>query len=310
MLVLRLVVDVPYAKKKLLAATVLPARAGPVNACIKATKMPREFSRRSRPLQDGLKSEEFRNICLFLFPSVLDAVTDSKSKKVFAYMAYVGRLYYNSQEEFENHDSERRRVVRVRFLELIQEAFGRDIMGYNFHLLTHLEMLRAHGPLPETSAIPFEGSYSPLRKAFAPGTAGIPAQIMRGLLLRLCKGHSCVKGLRVAPQSDSTRKRDDSLLYRYHATSSSYSFYRVVRVEANGDHVAHHVITDKTTFGVPQHPDHTLTWDKVGAYRFVSLSPLEPIAAPLSSFTGKAILVQVRSGKYILSIPSAVLREQ
>ena len=52
-----------------------------------------------------------------------------------------------------------------------EKAYGRTAGSYNYHVVSaHLREIRAHGPLTQYSAYPFEGSYSELRRSFAAGT--------------------------------------------------------------------------------------------------------------------------------------------
>ena len=276
---LRLCVVVPYKQKKVSKSKIKRAKCAAVDAVLMGQKVPTEFSRRVRPLQDGLKSEEYRNMGLFFFPAVVEALEhDHSGQKLFAHLGYLMRLYYCTEGDSDRYQ-DLRRVVREDLLRLVELSFGRDVMSYNLHLVTHLEDVLAHGPLAASSAIPFEGSYADLRRSFTPGTPGIPGQILSGMLIRLSKGHSCEKPLRVTPKSKATQKTDDSLLYRYNESCDSYSFYRVQKIAENGDMVAREVMTAPAKFGFRINLD----WSKVGVFEFLFLHPYDNITVCLRS---------------------------
>ena len=113
----------------------------------------------------------------------------------------------------------------------------------------------------------FERSYAPMRQNFVSGTAAIPKQILRGMLSRLAKGHTCVAKLHVRPKAAATTKVDDSLLYRYYPQNRHHSFYSVEAVAENGDVVTREILTQPTNFGVA----NGLNWSRVGAYSIKSL---------------------------------------
>ncbi len=55
-------------------------------------RVPFEFSRRTRPLDDGLKAEEYRNLALFFFPILLEELTDSLARKVRHCLTRISRI--------------------------------------------------------------------------------------------------------------------------------------------------------------------------------------------------------------------------
>ena len=116
---------------------------------MKQQRTPVEFSRRTRALSDGLKAEEFRNLAIFFFPCVMDELREPACKKLLAAMSYLMRMY--NAPDAELAQEQERRKARLRFLQLVKEWMGRDAFSYNFHTFTHLERLRAHGPVSETS---------------------------------------------------------------------------------------------------------------------------------------------------------------
>ena len=55
-----------------------------------------------------------------------------------------------------------------------EAAFGVTAGTYNFHIVaSHIREIRAHGPLTDNTAYPFEGLYADLRRSFVPGTRSI-----------------------------------------------------------------------------------------------------------------------------------------
>ena len=79
----------------------------------------------------------------------MDELREPASKKLLAAMSYLMRMFYAPDDELAPEVE--RRKAKLRFLKLVRETLGRDIFSYNFHSMTHLERLRAHGPVSETS---------------------------------------------------------------------------------------------------------------------------------------------------------------
>ena len=114
------------------------ASPGPITACIREMKVPSEFSRCTRSVSETLKAEELRNLSLFYFPAILDNLPDHHVQTVWAYTAFVMRLYYSSDEEFDNIPKRDRNGFVKSLLSKFVSVFGERATTYNFHLASQL----------------------------------------------------------------------------------------------------------------------------------------------------------------------------
>jgi hypothetical protein len=73
-----------------------------VEAILKATRVPSEFSRRTRELDfPNLKAEEYRNIIIFYFPAVLSLLRTARKERIFfAQFVYFVRALILPENEF------------------------------------------------------------------------------------------------------------------------------------------------------------------------------------------------------------------
>ena len=175
--------DINTKKKQTSVATV---RIKPyeVDKMLCALKVPTEFSRKTRHLRDGMKAEEYRNLSLFFYPVLVARIETKGIRTIWLRFCYLMRLYCASEVEFLQTDSRHRIEIAQDLIKGIFHHYGSVVGTYNLHGLLHLEEIRRHGPLPLTSAIPFEGSFSHVRKAFRPGTPSIPKQIVSEMYVR------------------------------------------------------------------------------------------------------------------------------
>ncbi|PHQ71628.1 MAG: hypothetical protein COB97_01350 [Paracoccus sp.] len=127
---------------------------------------------------------------------------------------------------------------------------------------------------------------------------------MQGLYIRLAKGHSCQKSIRV--KEKMTKKLDDSHLYQFFPQSNTFKFYKVVATPGNEMVEVKKVAVSTTDLGL----GINLDWSKVGVYkfRFYDGSGVTQ-TLPLAGFSGKALRVTTPICKYIMSIPTPVLLE-
>ena len=270
-------------------------------------KVPKEFSRRTRCLSQNMKAEEYRNIILFFFVLILEALIDSNSLplvRLWARMAYLSRCFYGDEEDFEKTTRDIRRQLTEDIIRGTIECFGQGAATYNLHLTHHWPLARAHGPFGTMSSTKFESYFASLRNCFTPGTQNIPAQAMRNCFLKQLKGHACRKEIAVVDVD--TAKSDDTLVYQSRDGERDIDFYNVV--ERDGDYVTvRRVITcDLRVPGCL-----TLEWDKVGVFQFLYFGE-ETIRMPLCELSGKAILVTAGANlnSVIMCVPKNVLREQ
>ena len=299
----RLSIDLPGKRKKTIARQ-QRIKSGEPSKLISACQVPSEFSRRTRALNDGLKAEEYRNIGLFFFPTILGSYKNKGVKKTVALFAYLMRLYYSPDEDFYKTSESHREEIRLRFMRSFIRTFGEDTCTYYFHHVAHLDRIRQIGPLTELSAIPFESMFSVLRRSFCAGTMNIPKQILEAMYLRLAKGHSCTK--RTTVSEHVTAKVDDSLLYVTSETADlRYQFYKVSKREDN-DVTVQELIVTETNFGLEGIVD--LPWRRVGAFQALCYSGTS-VVMPLTAFEGKAVMVKTSRTQYIFSVSLPILQE-
>ena len=142
----------------------------PINRYLLAVRVPSEFSRRTRDISERLKAEEYRNIVLYFFPMILEALADSTGRKIWLRLALLARTYYADDREMERIPSARRIENNVAILPLMDKAFGGISLPYNAHVLfVHAERIRAHGPYATQSAVVYEASYAFIRDSLRGG---------------------------------------------------------------------------------------------------------------------------------------------
>lgn len=292
----------PGAKPK---SSILPrAKTEAASEAIKGNKVPSEFSRRPRPLEDGYKAEDL----LYFFCIVSEAAAAARQPKVaklWLRLGYIMRLYYASEEELATTSETSRTHDITVFLHAFIAGFGKESCTYNVHGLVHLERMRQLGPMFDISAIPFEGMFSVMRRSFRQGCRNVPMQIMETMYTRLSQSHACQRSIKF--RDTATSHSDDTYIYDFSNTSRLFSFYKIVQLLPNDRVKVKELIVQPTDFG---QKTLALSWKKVGAYAFSNIG-LAATARELSSFTGKAIVVQAQSGgKYVFSIPNGVLRER
>ena len=175
-------------------------------------KLPTEFPRRTRGIDIGnWKSQEFRNMILALFPTVIKAILSPACKKVWYLMVYISRALHlpkhlmiqTALTDTLLHDWYRK----------YEAAFSEHNCTYNTHIMTHVLEVRALGPITETSAYPYEDTYGMLKKGFKEGTCSSGKQAMENSLLVAKGGHACKKSLTFRGKEGDTQKRCDSILY-------------------------------------------------------------------------------------------------
>lgn len=293
--------NIPGSKK---ASRVRRIKLDQLDPLITMIKVPCEFSRRSCSLMQPLKAENYRNLALFFFPVILEALQDTKAKQIWARFCYIMRMSYGPTEELHQTPAKEREACQQKFHQTYLQYFGNGPASYNFHLLTHLFSLLVHGPLPERSAVAFESSFAIVRRSFRPGTRNVPKQIMEAMYLRLAKGHTCEKLMTVKPQTAST-KYDDSLLYKFDPETQSYTFKQVVSILGDGLVRVQPCLIAQTSFDMHS----TLKWSRVGCFYFKCYDGDNVTEERLESFSGKAIRVDTKTKKYILAVPPTVLSE-
>ncbi|XP_041926913.1 uncharacterized protein LOC121690429 isoform X2 [Alosa sapidissima] len=131
-------------------------------------KLPREFSRQPRGLQelDRWKATEFRQFLLYTGPVVLRDVLAPTVYKHFLALTVVMSILLNSDDVLRNEYLGYARDLTVYFVEKSEEIYGKTFAVYNVHSLTHLPDNVEHFQcsLNNVSSFPFENYLWTLKK--------------------------------------------------------------------------------------------------------------------------------------------------
>ena len=182
-----------------------------LNSILLKTKSLTRFSRRTRPLDPAnYKAEEYRNLALVYWPAVMRWLP-RESVEVWLLTVYLFRATCLDNDMYSKMDTERLQAAVRQWYRSFESAFGVRNCSYNVHVFSHLLWIREQGPLPETSALPYESHYNLLKRSYRPGTESIGTQAMGNLAAALKYGHKCrnPKILRTR----NTGKTDDRYVY-------------------------------------------------------------------------------------------------
>ena len=181
-----------------------------LNKLLSKIRTPCECSRRARPMHLGYwKSEEWRNLYLFMFPCVLDVVRP-ELQEVWRLTVYILRALMLPDEYYQPTQADMPALVRQWYF-AFKDAFGKYACSYNVHTFLHVLEVRKHGPLTESSAVKYESLYGFLKECFAGGTCSTGKQALQAAYLKYTDRHTCARRLTV--NGKTTSKRDDSLVY-------------------------------------------------------------------------------------------------
>lgn len=173
------------------------SKASDFNALMLKIKLVREFPRRARELDLAvMKASELRNIVLFFFPLVIETIQEGEKERiVWLLLVYMVRSCVLPSDEFNPIPLENVSLACERFYKLYEKLYGQINCTYSTHVVgAHFIEIRHHGPLPMTSAFPFESFYGEMRNSFTPGTQSQLKQIFQKILLKRTIGkHSCEK---------------------------------------------------------------------------------------------------------------------
>jgi hypothetical protein len=92
-----------------------------------------QFANRTKPISQGLKAEESRNIVLFYFKVLVDAMETLPRKILWRQLAFLLRSYAIPQAEFKALNQTHLRKLAIDWLTLFQREFGKEYMTYNIH---------------------------------------------------------------------------------------------------------------------------------------------------------------------------------
>ena len=127
--------------------------------------LPREFSRKGRPLSEveRWKATEFRQFLLYTGPVVLKSNLSTAMYKHFI-LLFMGILCLSSDFLFESYIEYAGEILRL-FVQQFGQFYGEDMIVYNVHVLVHLSQdARSFGVLDNYSSFPFESFLGRLKK--------------------------------------------------------------------------------------------------------------------------------------------------
>ena len=270
------------------------------NIQISKVKVFKEFNRRVRDLDFAVyKGQEYRNLCLFMFPLIVNCFEeDAKEKDMWLYLAYMMRAGVIPNEEYVAISNVVITNCSKNFYSIYQALFGVKNCTYNTHTwASHQKEMRAHGPFTCTSAFPFESFYGELRNSFVPGTVSTLKQIMSNVLLkRAITKHTCTNEIYISEKD--TPMECNSIVYCY--TNQMYTIYKVKSVDQN-ELVCQEL--GKTECSFNETPN--LDWNLVGVFKKGELCE-EEIVITRESVKGKAIVVD----EYLITCSINVLLEK
>ena len=185
---------------------------GELNAILLRSKGLSLFSRRVRRLdQANFKAEEFRNLILAFWPAVMESLPP-EAVRCWMLLVYIVRAVYLPDELLSNGLLEDTYMKAGAWYRSFESTFGPDACSYYIHIFgTHLDKVRVHGPLSETSATIFESHYEKLKRGYKGGTTATGTQALKNLLLSLKSGHVCKRKRKLSLRL--TSKTNDKLVY-------------------------------------------------------------------------------------------------
>ena len=232
------------------------------NALMAKIKVPREFPRRARSLDFAvMKGTEFRNLCLFFFPIILECIPRrSPERKLWLYFAYLLRACTIPSKEFQNLDDDVIEYCSANYYSLYEKTFSCRNCTYNTHVVfSHMEQMRFHGPLTETSAFGFENFYGELRRSFTPGTISPLKQIMGKVYLkRKISYHQCAPNIYLSNYETALESNN----YIYTFVHRQYQIYRIIDIEHEQTVSCKKIKVKTSRFAETP----TLNWKNVGVF--------------------------------------------
>lgn len=262
--------------------------------------VPYEFSRRTKSLDfNVMKGQQFRNICIFFFPIIINCIERSaKERRIWLLFAFMIRSCIVPASEFEQIDIDSISTACYDFYDLYENVFGVINCTYNTHVvISHLLQIRGNSPLTVNSAFGFESFYGEIRNCFVPGTPGPLKQIMSKVLIKRIIGPHCCE-MSIKYSSKNTQMERNNLIYTFN--DNQYKIFEIKEMSEN------HAQCQKINIDV-QKFDETpeLNWSKVGVFKEASVA--EQIHnIPLDSIQGKVIKID----DILITCPNNILREK
>ena len=264
-------------------------------------KSPHEFSRRARELDFAvLKGAEFRNLELFFFPLVLECIEEQhEERKLWLHLAFMMRSCVVPSEEFRYVSLDDVEQSCTKFYKLYEKLFGAGNCSFNTHVVgSHLPEIRAHGPLTETSAFPFESFYGEMKNCFVAGTVSPLKQIFQKVLLKRALSHHCCE-IPIHYSDHETSLENDTLIYVWQY--NRHNMYKIVEILEDGDLICHKIVKSEYEFD-----DVALPWKCVGLYELIEIDESDHVMIDQKNVSGKVIFVN----NLLITCPNNVLREK
>ena len=270
------------------------------NELMLKTKVFKEFPRRARRLDFAVfKGQEFRNLCIFFFPLVLECIEpEAKERNLWLNLCYSLRASLIPTEEFKQIKLDDVNDCCHYFYKVFEQIFGPLNCTYNLHVLCgHMLEIRTHGPLTQTSAFKFESFYGEMRRSFVPGTVSPMKQICKNILLkRAISSHQCDNNIVIS--NYDTPLESNKFIYCY--KNKEYLIYQVKHIndtEVTCNKVGQYKATFKET--------PNLNWATVGVFRKGGISA-DTTTIRKNEIKGKVLCV----GKYLITCSFNVLNEK
>ncbi len=256
-----------------------PVSVAPLNRGLRNVRTFSEASRRMRPFRYGYwKSEEFRNLYMFLWPLVAECLKPAV-REVWLLFVFIMRGLFVCEPNFIQDHAHLLPSWHAKFC----KVFHKHASSYNIHAFLHVGELRALGPLTSTSAVPHECHYHDMKRHFKPGTSSVGMQAIHDCAVRQLGSHTCRRKISIGPYAGG--KTDDGLVFL-----NNGRLLRVTRVISETQFEGYELKVEPTNFQLMN-----LDFKTVGAYRLQNPQPIDRtrrIVFGMSEIVGKGVLVR------------------
>ena len=270
------------------------------NEMMKNVKVYKECSRRARKLDlSVMKAQELRNVIIFYFTIVTRCLEGhDKEIKTWEMLAFMIRACILPEREFSNVDVQQIKYCQKNFYTCYEQLYGIKNCTYSIHVMSsHLLLMRALGPLTDSSAFVFESFYSELRQSFQPGTNSVVKQMMQNVMMKkFLSNHVCSESIYLSEKD--TPMESNSLIYVYE--NCEHVMYKIKSIDNDNlvcNQLGNHPINFPCT--------SMLDWSSVGVYRKGGLSSTDVIVHR-NNVAGKVMTVD----KHLFTCPQNILREK
>lgn len=163
------------------AISLSKATQGDISNRLSKIKLPHDFKRKFRPLEEFNKWKASEKQALFLHAGLPILKSHLPTEHFFHNSLLVTAIRLLCGNEISEHDIDVADAMLMTYTRLLPTLFGETECTYNSHSLTHFpQQVRNHGPLILHSTFVFEAMLAHLKRMFH-GSRGIPDQICRKL---------------------------------------------------------------------------------------------------------------------------------